>query len=392
MSALVTPSSRWVLNRLGDAARTVGLTPALTPDSLIAAARRRSGLQELGDWEYPEALAQICESIEAEAELSTFGRIAVRELLIGGVEQRLRLIELERRAPERVQGEVRPPIIIVGLPRSGTTLMHRLLSETPGLRGVPTWEVFTPLHEGSPQARRAKVAPQLEILPRLAPELFAKHVIHPDQHEEEVSWFGATLWSPAPWRACRCYRYKRWQLAQDPLPAYRSFRAHARFAQTEQPEARLVLKLPNHTAFVSQLLEVLPDATLVRIHRDPVPVIASYCSLAETMHGINSERVDRAGLGRASLDLWATHHARFAASDIPAARLIEFDYEEVRSDPVGASLRVLEKAGHMIQDEDVSHLRAVAAERPQHQHGRHVYQLSDYGLSEGEVREAIPWP
>ncbi|MCB9792470.1 MAG: sulfotransferase [Alphaproteobacteria bacterium] len=384
------PSTVWLLNRLGGALSAVGLGVPLEPERLMSDARRRAGLSDFGAWEYPEALDVACRSLDEDAQLSPFGRLAMREMLISTLEMRLRLVQLRAEAPERLQGPVPRPIVILGLPRTGTTLLHRLLGETPGLRALRTWEVFTPLSPRSAAQRRAETAALLGIIRRLAPGVDAKHALDPDEPEEEIGLFAASLWSPTLWRMARTYSYKRWQLSADPLPAYRVFREKLALIQAEQPEARLVLKLPNHTAFVEALLTVLPDALLLRMHRDPVPVVASYCSLAESMHGVYSEAQDRAGLGRASLALWRHHHEAFAAAAIPEAQLLEFDYEQVRADPVAAALEVLGRAAHPVDEAAEARLRAVAAARPQHAHGQHAYRLEDFNLDPAQVREALP--
>ncbi|MFT4625513.1 MAG: LPS sulfotransferase NodH [Myxococcota bacterium] len=378
----ITGSTVWALNRLGEGAGWLGLRPGLDPAALRVLAVRRAGLAD--DGAEIEGLTVACESLP-EADLSTFGTAAVREILVTMLVQRLRLLELRRSDRSRLRTPVHRPIVIVGLPRSGTTLLHRLLAAVPGHRALRTWELADVLGTGEPSRRRAEAAARLGLLTRLAPELAYKHTFEVDGPEEEVSLFDASLCTPTLWRFARVQRYLEWTLATDPLPAYRVFREILGVLQAQTPDARLVLKLPEHHGTLDALRTVLPDAVFVQPERDPVPVVGSYCSLAASVHGVFSERVDRRALGDASLRLWSWHAAQNAAQQGPD--VLQMRYADLRDDPVGAVERVLGHAGSALDADGRGVVQQAADARPHG--GRHSYDLADFGLTEAQVRGAL---
>ena len=131
---------------LGLLVRALGGRPAeLSADDLLRRARRRTGLHELGEVQHPDGLEVACRSLQRDAGLGLFGRLVVRDALVRGVANRLRYVDARARVPQRFEVTLVPPIFVVGLPRSGTTFLHRLLSAVPEARGIPLWESRQPI-------------------------------------------------------------------------------------------------------------------------------------------------------------------------------------------------------------------------------------------------------
>lgn len=364
---------------------------ALEPEGVLAAARRQTGLQELGELAWPEGLERACASFEAEAGLSPFGRFVVHGALVRMVANRLRLVEARRRHPEVFARPLRPPVLITGLPRSGTTLLHRLLSQLPQSRGLPLWQSREPVHFGAVDLRRPRMALDNQLLRWLAPEVMAKHAFELDSPEEAISLFDAAGgWNLFLWRIGGCYSYLDWCLAREPSelePAYAAFFDQLRWLQRSCPDTRLVLKTPNHMGFLDAFLAQAPEAVVVQTHRDPAVTLPSYLSLHATMHGVSCPAPDLPRLGASSLEMWATYADRALAvrERLPAGRVLDVDYEDLRRDGVGEALRVCQAAGLGGRVDLRARLEAELAGRPQHRHGKHVYDLADYGLSREQV-------
>jgi len=360
----------------------------LTPEVLLDAARAKMGLDDFGVWAYPDALEVACRSLQDDAQLSPVGRFVLHTHLVHALSMRLALVEAEKRSPEVFQAPLRTPIIILGLPRTGTTLLHRLLSEAEGARGVPTWEIRSPIHLGGSDRRRRDAGAAIAALRALAPGLDAKHLLHADEPEECVGLFDPSLWTPSLWRFGEVYGYQDWYFDQDPEGAYRLYRKMLQWLQAQQPDRRLVLKLPNHTAFVDTLQRVIPEAVLLQTHREPEVVLASYCSLMSSIHQVGAATRDPQRAGRASLDLWATHLERcMAARASGEDRVVDVPYSKLTADPVGTVVSIHEHAGLPIPESQRSRWTEAVQGRKQHRYGRHRYRLAAHGLDEAMVRE-----
>lgn len=354
------------------------------PDALRAAACRRSGLTDFGPWEYPDALEVACGSLEADATLTALGRIALWEHLVGALVTRL---QLQRSRATGRSAPARPPIVVLGLPRSGTTYLHRLLVELPGNRGLRTWEIRRPLAPlRGLDRRRQETAAALWVLRALAPDLDRKHELRADEVEECVGLFDPSLWTPTMWRLAPVRSYLSWWLAQDPVPAYRVYAEL--LARLEPSDARLVLKLPEHLGFVAALREVLPGVMIVQTHRDPVPVIASYNSLMGSVHGAVSWRDGAARDYAEALELWGVLADRNRADRavLPAGAVFDVSYEALLADPEGVVRSLHGHFGLPYGEDHAGLIRRLVASRPQHVHGAHRYALEDGGLAAAQVR------
>ena len=363
----------------------------LEPADILERARQRTGQPDSAEFPYPEALDVACRSLDRDANLSLTGRVILRTHLTQAACTRLRLFELRRRHPEWFEAPLNDPLIVVGLPRSGTTYLHRLLVELDGARGLATWEIRDPIPRQGPDRRRARGAAAVRFLRTLVPEVDRKHALDPDAAEECVGLFDPSFWTPTLWRFAACHSYREWFQAQDPTEGYRTYRALLQVFQALNPDRRLVLKLPNHLGFIDTLASVIPEARLVHTHRDPVPVIGSYNSLMCSVQSMGTERPDRHRAGRAGLQMWAWHHARARAARqrLDPARIADVQYEDLRSDPIATVAQALKHLGLPFTDDERARLQRCVAERKQHAHGRHIYALADYGLTEDDVRTAF---
>jgi hypothetical protein len=376
--------------------RGLGLLPGTSPDrwlrpaGIIEAARRRTGLSELGELPYPDSLEVACASLREEADLSAIGAVVVRQALVQAVVNRLALVEAKRRHPEVFAQPLRPPLVVLGLPRTGTTLLSRLLADAPGSRGLPTWKVREPVHLGGPDRRRVMARLALGYLTLMAPDLDRKHAMELDAPEEEVGLFDPSLWLITPWRLAHCPTYLDWVMAQDARPAYHTLRDVLLWLQAEAPERRFVLKLPNHLGWVDALVDAVPDAMIVRTHRDPLVTTASYCSLASSVWGAFSATPNLRGLGAGALRKWGTYATRFeAVRPSLGEQVLELGYEEVRLDVVGAMARIHRHFGLPWSAEAEEAARARAAAQARAHRGGHDYSLQDFGLDRAAVEQAF---
>ena len=389
-------AGRGMVDLVGGGLTGLGLAPRdLDPELVVWLARKRTGLTELGVVDHPEGLAVACASLSREAGLGAFGRLVVGNALVMGVANRLRYVDAQARVPQRFDVPLLPPIFVVGLPRSGTTFLHRLLCSVPGTRGIPMWESRQPI-AGRVDRRRQSTAWELAALRGTVPEVMAKHAFELDSPEEAITLFEASLgWNPFLWRIAGCHSYVDWLLRQDASGPYAAFVDLLHWIGAPTPDHRMVLKTPNHLGYIDTLHELLPQAIFVRTYRSPAKCVPSYASLAATMHEVSAGSVDKVAIGRTSLRLWGIHAARAARARAP---VIEVPYDRLVADPVGMVRHVYDEAGLRWSPEVQRAVSSEVKQRPAGRHGKHVYAAEDFGLTEDlicrryerMVREGVP--
>jgi len=385
------------LNTVGAGLRSVGWNPpSLAPKNLIDAAIRRAGSNDFGGEEFREGLEVFVESVEREGELSTLGRISCRETLLRYLTNRLRLQEYRSAHPEVADEAIERPIFIVGLPRTGTTILFNLLSEDPGNRAPLSWEVEWPVPP--PEAESYHRDPRIKDaeklfgnLDRLIPTLPSIHefgALLPQEcvpinaHELLTVQFNVTFHVPS---------YQAWLNRQSML---RSYEFHKRFLQHLQSKYMLdrwVLKSPAHLPAIDELLAVYPDALIIHTHRDPARVMPSLSSLHYAFRCMNSDAVDPARIGRDVMDVWSLYlqravDARRQHRDKPG-QFFDAQFEDTLRDPVDLLRRAYGHFGLEFTDAARDRMAAFLAAHPRGSRGEHRYTPEDFELDLGEIRE-----
>lgn len=382
------PAPIRALNAVG---RVVRAAPTWSPGALVDAARRAEGLRDLGPPDVDGPLDVLCRSIAEEADLHPLGAWITRGRLVGVLRNRLRATALRAADPAIAARRIRAPLVITGLQRTGTTLLHRLLGAVPALRALRSWEGLQPVPlRGAPTGDRDPRRRQARLAERglkwMAPDFFAVHPVEADGLEEEVLLLDHSLLSTVPEATLRVPTFSKWLEAQDQAPAYAMLRDLLQLLEPA-PEARWVLKTPHHLEWLDVLFDRFPDATVVHTHRDPVVTLASFCSMVAHGRGVMSDRVDPHEIGRD----WLAKTGRMVdrALATRAARadqgFVDVAYADLMADPVGVVRRIVETVG-LTWDEAVERsVRERLAASPKERHGRHTYALGDFGLTEQQV-------
>jgi hypothetical protein len=377
------------LNRAARAVSELGVRLVdLDPGLLMRAAEQQAQCDDYGSEELTNRLKVLVESAERDARLTLVGRIGMRETIVNALTMRLLRQKLLRDRPQILDTELADPIIVIGLPRSGTTLLHRLLSLAPRARSLSYWEVRKPLCPPGPDTRLAWARRQQASMKWLAPGLDAKHFSGAEQPEECMFLLDSTLLSATFWIAAPVYRYLEFYLEQDQAEAYRGYREHLRIFQAAQPGRRMTLKAPAHTAHVRALLQAIPNAKLVQLHRDPVSVVGSMNSLFYSLHRVVTDDVDLERMARTNLELLATGIDRnlLARDELGTTNIVDVYYRDLVADPVATLERLAERLELPFDAEYRRRSSEFVRANPQHKHGRHRYQAQDFALSEPEIR------
>jgi hypothetical protein len=374
------------LNVGGRALRRVGLSPpSLDIDDLHRAAYRRAGTRDFGAWDFAEPLDRLLRSYRDEAALTTLGRITVRELVVSLLDNLLRM-EQERAANAAIERqEITAPVFIIGLPRTGTTHLHGIVSEDPGNRSPATWEVMYPAAASSPEAvaaARSRTGERLDWANRLAPEFMRIHPIAPDLPQECIAITAQVFMSIQFHTTHDVPSYQNWF---EEAPQTLGFGFHKRFLQhlqAKSPGTRWVLKAPGHLFALEGLLERYPDARIVHTHRDPLRVMASMASHATVLRRAFSDAANPIAIARDWADRWAKALDRFLAvrdrSD--PKQFLDVAFESIESDPLGTVERVYDFLGWPLTDAARGAMQSFLAANPKNKHGVHRYTLEQFGL------------
>lgn len=376
------------INAVGGGLR---LSPKLDPQSLLDAAAKRTGLSDFGDEAFRKGLDVLTRSLEEEARLTFLGRVAARSRLTTLLEQRLRLVANQA----AYDGEqVSRPVFVLGLPRTGTTVLYGMLAADPALRSPASWEVSRPFPAPAAEdPERVRLCEKdLDGFRRLAPGIDQIHPMGSHLPQECLAMQAPSFSSYEFVTTFPVPSYWEWLRAQDMAPAYaleRQFLQHLQSGGHRRDH--WVLKTPCHLMWLDALLEVFPDALLVHTHRDPTTVLASVSSLMSTIRSAVSNDVDPVAVGREQLDAWTWGMKRVmeVRDRLPADRVVDVQFEDTVSHPVETVEKVYAHLGLDYTPQVADGVRAYLAANPRDKHGTHSYTLAEFGLDEDEVRTAF---
>lgn len=356
---------------------------------LIETAKRRCGLDDFGGGDFFEGLSRLLDSCQRESQLNLIGRIVLRADLMRILCLRL-FMQRDRQAyPSIVRQEIREPLFIVGLPRSGTTLLHTLLAVDPEHRVPLTWEVMTP----SPptrdnEKRRVQRAVQsCNCFNWLAPTFRHVHPVGAELPQECVSLVAPTFMSDQFDAMYYVPSYRAWFFRQDLRPAYEYHRHFLQHLQVRQSARRWVLKAPTHMFALPTLLGIYPDALFVQTHRAPLDAMASVSSLITILRRVFSDAVDPLTVCREAIDYWSKTLDRFLRERERLAehRICDVNYVEIRRDPLAAVRRIYAHFGWSLSQTVEQRMRRTLTSQPPEPYRLHRYDLSQFGLQETET-------
>lgn len=370
--------------------------PSLDPNSIVRAAARKAESDQFGDEGFLEALPILVDAVEREADLSWIGRVACRQSLTMALESRFAIYRHRAQHPEIVGVPIERPLFIIGFPRTGTTILFNLLAQDPANRAPLGWETQFP--DPPPESatyttdrRIEKARKYFGQMDTMAPSLASIHEVGAELPQECMPILAHSMLSPQANVTFNIPSYQDWVDKQRAAPAYTYHRHFLEHLQSRHMKDRWVLKSPVHLATLDALLDEYPDARLIFTHRDPAKTIPSLASLVYTVRGIVTDTVDPKKVGPEQLDWWAKalDHA-MKVRDKHADRADQFmdmQFEEVIADPVAALARAYEHFDIPWSDEVENRMREFLADNPRGKHGSHRYELEDFGLELGQLRE-----
>ncbi|WP_194828376.1 sulfotransferase [Nocardia sp. XZ_19_231] len=365
-----------------------------TVADLHASATKLTGLTDFGADDYTEALQVLLDSYRDDAGLTELGSKMSRFFLRGALVARALSEAAWAANPGYVETPVTQPIFVTGLPRTGTTALHRLLAADPANQGLEMWltdfpQPRPPRESWADNPAYAQIDAGLRQHQVQNPEFMGLHYMSASDVEE--CWQLLRQSGMSHSYGCLAYipGYTQWLAGQDWTPAYARHRRNLQLIGMNDTR-RWVLKNPSHLFCLDALLATYPDAIVIQTHRDPATIIPSVCSLNEHATRGWSTVFTGETIGRTQLDLWARGLSEFTAARTrhPEATFIDVDFDDLRADPMGVVDRIYTRTGTALTPEARTAITALDQEsRTGDRKATHQYSLADYGLSEEMVAE-----
>lgn len=366
----------------------------LTPDALIGEALDETGEQDFGGNEWREGFDRLLAALASEADLHELGEQIVGHRISRLLVNRLRIEATYRAHPEIAEEAIEAPLFIVGLPRTGTTALSQLLTADPQIRSLRLWESNEPVPppEAATQhddPRIARTRAGLDAMYEAFPHFRALYDQDATGATECQDLLGMTFRAEHFDGMAHVPSYTDWVIDADLVPAYRYHRRVLKLLQWRCPPRLWHLKTPVHLLYLEHLVEVYPDARFLWTHRDPAQVLGSVCSLIDFTRGMVSERDDREELGTQQLEIWAQAVDRGMAfrARVGEERFADVDFRDLNADAVGTVERAYARLGLTLSDEGRAAMRSWLADHERGAHGRHEYDLADFGLDAAQVHE-----
>lgn len=380
------------------------------PDELLAEARARTGLHDVGDPRFMVALGQLLDSVRAESTVTSDGVVAARERWLRLLVNRLRFEADLARTPEIHDEPLAPPLIVDGLPRVGSTKLHRLLAGGGDFQALLFWQGFNPAPVpgapiGGPDPRIDEAARFLEWRSRLNPAADAAHHMAALEPEEDTYLLEYTLHTYWPTSYFNVPGFLRWLDGQDRDHAFAYVARLLKYLQWQFHRGGgrpWILKSPPNLGFEAEMARHLPGARFVMLHRDPVDVIPSTVAIVREVRRLYCGAPgDLAIVADWALREYGAAIRRHMAwrRTVPPGTVIDIAYEDVVADEDGVVERVYAHCGLALTAEARRRMATWSTDNEQHKHGRHLYSLQESGLTPERIEtvfadylaEYAPW-
>lgn len=366
----------------------------MSPDYLIDMAVKKTGLSDWGVEKFYFPMKKLLNSCEKEAQLDLFGRFIFRAKVFGLLCNRLYIQDEINRHPEISNENIRKPLFIIGHPRTGTTMLHNLLSQDQSSRWLRHWEAISP--SLNPKLSYKKIDPritaakrELWFMKRYFSEGLKVHPMNATGPEECHFVLGHSFIADATFEVCAYLpTYTTWLKEQDKTPTYQYYRNILQLLQNHKKADHWVLKSPDHLNNIESILSVFPDACIIQIHRDPLKVIPSSCSLMSIARSIYSQKIPLASIGNEIVELlchW-TQNAIKARRDCNDKQFFDLYYQDLIKDPKGTIRNIYSYFNYDYDKNLDQKIKKWLDVNSQHKHGIHRYSLEQFCLDPEKIK------
>ena len=362
-------------------------------EHLHAAAVERTGLDDFGRDDYLEGLAVLEESLEAEAAMTDIGRFAITEIMTQALMGRLCAEAGLKARPEAADAAIERPLVIIGLPRTGTTALHQLMAASPHFQGLELWLAEMP-RPRPPRDQWEQIddyvacKAKMNAVAEMDPERAAIHLQLADLVDECWNLFRQSFASVTFECLFRIPTYSAWWAGCDMGPAYAQHRRSIGLIGVDEPDTCWLLKDPSHLFAPEALFAVYPDANVVMTHRDPLKAVASVCSLAAVSRQGFEQHPDDIAHGAEQTELWARGIERMLAARAGREdRFYDLQFADFQADSLGSVAAICDRFGYQFDEAAEQAVVQWAADHPKGEHGVHHYSPEQYGLRAEALHE-----
>ena len=371
---------------------TAGFQEKFSAADMLAQASTETGLEDFGDEEFREALTRLVESTNNDVVLSPLGALAFKGEVHRILVNRLRFAEDLRRHPEILNENVSDPIVILGLPRTGTTKLQRFMAADPDVQRLEYWRLLNPApfpnaNAGEPDPRIQVAREAISGMAKLMPKWMDSHPTSAEEVDEEVFLQLYTFKSLLTYDIRPVPGFAAWMATQSLRGTYRYMKQLLQYLQWQDGGKRgrpWILKSPIHVGTTDLLIEQFPNATLVFTHRDLHQVIPSHCRLMESARRLYSDDVDMHAIGRACISRWLEElqkHVQIRKRLGSKLKIHDVQYEQGRDDPLGVVREIYRCGGRELTPQREQAMLAWERAHPLHHAGKYSYRIEDYGIT-----------
>jgi len=365
----------------------------INANEIIDQAKSETGLSDLGEPLFSEGLNRLIDSINNEANLNEIGIQAQPIRIQGLLSNRLRFEEDLKKFPEILDQQIIAPIVIVGLPRTGSTMTHRLLASDPNHTAMLWWEGRYPAllpgeKRGDIEARMELGKAEVDAVVAASPEALDIHPWDYKGADEEILLLEHNFLSTVPESFMALPSYSKWIEEQDHTLAYEDLKKFIQYLQWQNPgreKKRWVLKSPHHLGFIDKMISVFPDAKIIQTHRDPIKTVPSFCSMCANLFEPLTTNFDKVFIGKhwSNKLTRALNHCMNISEQHPD-NFLDLEFLNMIKDPIDEMKKIYEFIGESFGEKTEVAMEAWREEN-KHEMGAHKYSLEEYDLTESQI-------
>jgi len=367
----------------------------INANEILDQAKSETGLSDLGEPLFFEGLNKLIDSINNEASLNEIGIQAQPIRIQGLLSNRLRFEEDLKKFPEILDQEIIAPIVIVGLPRTGSTMTHRLLASDPNHTAMLWWEGRYPAllpgeKRGDIEARMELGKAEVDAVVAASPEALDIHPWDYKGADEEILLLEHNFLSTVPESFMALPSYSEWIEEQDHTLAYEDLKKFIQYLQWQNPgreNKRWVLKSPHHLGFIDKMISVFPDAKIIQTHRDPIKTVPSFCSMCANLFEPLTTNFDKFFIGKhwSNKLTRALNHCMDISEQYPD-NFLDLEFLNMIKDPIDEMKKIYEFIGESFGEKTEVAMEAWREEN-KHEMGAHKYSLEEYDLTESQIND-----
>ena len=367
----------------------------INANEILDQAKSETGLSDLGEPLFFEGLNRLINSINNEANLNEIGIQAQPIRIQGLLSNRLRFEEDLKKFPEILDQEIIAPIVIVGLPRTGSTMTHRLLASDPNHTAMLWWEGRYPAllpgeKRGDIEARMELGKAEVDAVVAASPEALDIHPWDYKGADEEILLLEHNFLSTVPESFMALPSYSEWIEEQDHTLAYEDLKKFIQYLQWQNPgreKKRWVLKSPHHLGFIDKMISVFPDAKIIQTHRDPIKTVPSFCSMCANLFEPLTTNFDKVFIGKhwSNKLTRALNHCMNISEQHPD-NFLDLEFLNMIKDPIDEMKKIYEFIGQPFGEKTEVAMEAWREEN-KHEMGAHKYSLEEYDLTESQIND-----